>query len=242
MGAQRLISLEDSFKHVAVIGASGSGKSSRFFVPGIMSLTNQNSLVTDIDGRLFYETAHLKQQQQGYTIKVLNLMNNDNSDQFNPLRHLSLNVNCDKYLNGFFDEVGGQSKGDNSVFLEGGKAIATFALKLLIYEFKNNQSNCPPSFPALYKKVMSLNYETLKNFRGYFIELRKQDMNNVDLNKVFDCLELANKENAKEYSSCLFFAQQALKPLAEEVFDRTMSNDDAIFNSIADRTKKPLFI
>ena len=57
-------------------------------------------------------------------------------------------------------------------------------------------SNCRLAFQR-YTKVMSLNYETLKNFRGYFIELLKQDMNNVDLNKVFDCLELAYKEHAR---------------------------------------------
>ncbi|MEC8678241.1 MAG: type IV secretory system conjugative DNA transfer family protein [Candidatus Margulisiibacteriota bacterium] len=236
LSASRLISLEDSCKHVAIMGGSGSGKSERFFKHGIMSLTDQNALVTDIDGTLYNSTAHLK-EREGYTIKVLDLMDSDESDQFNPLLNLSFDDDGVKYLEGFFKTVDG---GNNKIFVEGGQSIAEFALKLLIYESKQDSNAQPPSLPALYEKVMSLDYKKLTELRDDFKSKSEGDKSNAHLKKLYDLSQLAFKEMTKEYGDHWMFAQLALKRLADRVFQKVTGGEDAIFDSISDSSKKTI--
>lgn len=72
--------------NVACIGASGSGKS-RFFIQPNLAQAQTSCLVTDTKGELLAGCGqHL--DDAGHTIRVLDLVNLDRSDSFNPFAYL----------------------------------------------------------------------------------------------------------------------------------------------------------
>ena len=75
--------------NVLVIGGSGSGKSASFVTPNVTNLLG-SYVFTDPKGELYDKTASYF-RENGYEIKVLNLIQPQNSDGFNPL----LNINTD---------------------------------------------------------------------------------------------------------------------------------------------------
>ena len=81
----------DTHKHrrslnVLVIGGSGAGKSRSYVKPNILE-ANTNYVVTDPKSEVLMATGgYLK--QKGYDIRVLNLVNLEESDGYNPFRYL----------------------------------------------------------------------------------------------------------------------------------------------------------
>ena len=81
----------DTHKHrrslnVLVIGGSGAGKSRSYVKPNILE-ANTNYVVTDPKMEVLTATGgYLK--QKGYDIRVLNLVNLEESDGYNPFRYL----------------------------------------------------------------------------------------------------------------------------------------------------------
>lgn len=68
-------------KNVTVIGGSGAGKSYNFVIPNIMQM-NSDYLVTDPKGEILRKTGTML-KENGYEIRVLNLVEMDKSDYFN---------------------------------------------------------------------------------------------------------------------------------------------------------------
>ena len=72
--------------NVLVVGGSGSGKSASYSIPNAYQMLG-SYVFTDPKGELYDKTAgYLK--ANGYDIKVLNLVNPENSDGYNPLMHI----------------------------------------------------------------------------------------------------------------------------------------------------------
>ncbi len=113
--------------NVLVVGGSGSGKSASYSIPNAFQMLG-SYIFTDPKGELYDKTAGYL-RQNGYEIKVLNLVNPTNSDGYNPLMHISSEIDVDVIANTI---VKGQSA-------EGGKQdpywddMAEMLLKALIY-------------------------------------------------------------------------------------------------------------
>ena len=76
---------------------SGSGKSASYSIPNAFQCLG-SYVFTDPKGELYDKTAgYLK--SQGYDIKVLNLVNPSNSDGYNPLMHISSEIDVDVVAN-----------------------------------------------------------------------------------------------------------------------------------------------
>ena len=76
---------------------SGSGKSASYSIPNAYQCLG-SYVFTDPKGELYDKTAgYLK--QQGYEIKVLNLVRPQNSDGYNPLMHISSELDVDVIAN-----------------------------------------------------------------------------------------------------------------------------------------------
>lgn len=73
-------------KHVLVIGTSGSGKSTRYVLPNIVTLSDLGAsmVLTDTKGELYKLTAKYL-EKKGYEVKAFNLVNLACSDRWNPL-------------------------------------------------------------------------------------------------------------------------------------------------------------
>ena len=83
--------------NVLVVGGSGSGKSASYSIPNAFQQLG-SYIFTDPKGELYDRTAgYLK--QNGYEIKVLNLVKPQNSDGYNPLMHISSEIDVDVIAN-----------------------------------------------------------------------------------------------------------------------------------------------
>ena len=83
--------------NVLVVGGSGSGKSASYSIPNAYQMLG-SYVFTDPKGELYDRTAgYLK--QHGYEIKVLNLVRPQYSDGYNPLMHISSEIDVDVIAN-----------------------------------------------------------------------------------------------------------------------------------------------
>ena len=113
--------------NVLVVGGSGSGKSASYSIPNAYQMLG-SYVFTDPKGELYDKTAgYLK--QNGYKIKVLNLVHPQFSDGYNPLMHISSNIDVDVIANTI---VKGQ-KSDSSTSDPFWDDSAEMLLKALIY-------------------------------------------------------------------------------------------------------------
>ena len=83
--------------NVLVVGGSGSGKSASYSIPNAYQMLG-SYVFTDPKGELYDRTAgYLK--ANGYEIKVLNLVRPQYSDGYNPLMHISSEIDVDVIAN-----------------------------------------------------------------------------------------------------------------------------------------------
>ena len=83
--------------NVLVVGGSGSGKSASYSIPNAYQMLG-SYIFTDPKGELYDRTAgYLK--KHGYEIKVLNLVKPQYSDGYNPLMHISSEIDVDVIAN-----------------------------------------------------------------------------------------------------------------------------------------------
>ena len=83
--------------NVLVVGGSGSGKSASYSIPNAYQLWGAY-VFTDPKGELYDRTAGYL-RQNGYKIKVLNLVHPQYSDGYNPLMHISSEIDVDIIAN-----------------------------------------------------------------------------------------------------------------------------------------------
>lgn len=98
--------------NVAVIGGSGAGKTFYYVIPNLLQ-ANTNYVVVDPSGELLLGTAQCL-KNMGYAIKVINLVDMEASDGYNPFSYCKEVVEFEKVVNIFWQATGDKnaSKGD----------------------------------------------------------------------------------------------------------------------------------
>jgi type IV secretory pathway TraG/TraD family ATPase VirD4 len=82
----RRITPQESFKNLALVAPTGSGKTTRYVIPNLLVLQG-SAVVTDPSGEIYRATAgHLK--KQGFKVEVLQPADAMRSRHFNPLTYL----------------------------------------------------------------------------------------------------------------------------------------------------------
>lgn len=95
----------DRNKNLVVIGGSGAGKTFRFVKPNLIQMNCSNIVVDPKDhlaektGKLFIEN--------GYQVKVLDLVNMTNTDGFNPFRYVETENDLNRMLTVYFNNTRG---------------------------------------------------------------------------------------------------------------------------------------
>jgi type IV secretory pathway TraG/TraD family ATPase VirD4 len=90
VNGKKRITIKQALTHTLVVGKSGIGKTSSFFLPNLLKARNQSFVVTDLDGAMFKASSgHLK--KQGYDIQVLNFEAVQKSAFFNPISFCTTN-------------------------------------------------------------------------------------------------------------------------------------------------------
>ena len=113
--------------NVLVVGGSGSGKSASYSIPNAFQMLG-SYVFTDPKGELYDKTAgYLK--SNGYDIKVLNLVNPENSDGYNPLMHIQSEIDVDVIANTIIKGQDSDGKGSDPFWDNNAEML----LKSLIY-------------------------------------------------------------------------------------------------------------
>ena len=101
---ERLTS-EHSYAHLALIAATGAGKTSTFVIPNLLTLDNCSFLVTDPSGEIFRSTSGAL-RQKGYEIAVFDAEDPSRSLGFNPLHDISTYQEFSEMANVIIDAAG----------------------------------------------------------------------------------------------------------------------------------------
>lgn len=118
-------------RHIAVFGASGTMKSRAVIRNALFQALKQNEsvVVTDPKGELYADTAELY-KQNGYEVKVFNLVNPEHSDSWNCMSDLGGDTLMAQVLTNVI--IGNTSSGKGDHFWDNGEANLLKALVLLI--------------------------------------------------------------------------------------------------------------
>lgn len=152
----------DGHKHrrnlnILVVGGSGSGKTRFFCLPGVLS-ANCSYLITDPKGEILRTVGHLL-IQQGYDVKVFNLIDPSQSDCYNPFRYLRDEKDVLKLIDNLIKNTTPKNASSNDPFWEKAEIALDSALMLYL------MSKARPE---------EQNFETMLYMMG-FADVREED-------------------------------------------------------------------
>jgi len=120
-----------SYQHMAVIGTTGSGKSTKIVIPNIFTLKKSSIVVTDLSGELFNKTSGYM-KKKGYDIQVLNLADIDHSLRYNPLYYIDDSNSIKKLAKLLVSSYNTSSSGDDVFWNSGAEQIIYILISCLI--------------------------------------------------------------------------------------------------------------
>ena len=160
-----------------VIGGSGAGKSFRKSKPDILQM-NGSYVVTDPKGELYRDCAKVL-KEHGYKVRVLNLVNINFSNSYNPFAYIRSEKDILKLVTVLITNTKGDGKSGDDFWQKAERLLYTALIGYLHYEAPENEQN----FSTLIDMINSM--ETREDDEDY--------QNPVDL--MFDALEKKNPDH-----------------------------------------------
>ena len=127
----------DTHKHrrslnVLVIGGSGAAKTRSFVLPNILT-ANTNYVITDPKSEVLLATGgYLK--EQGYDVRVLNLVNLEQSDAYNPFRYLRDEKDVLKLVNNLIQSTTPKGSHESDPFWVKAETALLQAIILMLFQ------------------------------------------------------------------------------------------------------------
>ncbi len=127
----------DTHKHrrslnVLVIGGSGAAKTRSFVLPNILT-ANTNYVITDPKEEVLLATGgYLK--EQGYDVRVLNLVNLEQSDGYNPFRYLRDEKDVLKLVNNLIQSTTPKGSHESDPFWTKAETALLQAIILMLFQ------------------------------------------------------------------------------------------------------------
>ena len=205
--------------NVLVVGGSGSGKSASYSIPNAYQMLG-SYVFTDPKGELYDITAgYLK--QNGYDIKVLNLVNPENSDGYNPLMHITGNIDVDVIAHTIVKGQEAEGKGSDPFWDD----TAEMLLKSLIYYLLATRPPEEQNLASCAELVRAANNNSGSNL---LTELMNELPSDHPARTNYKSIEIASD---KTYSSILTTLQSKLgkfdsKEIAEVTSTNTINFED----------------
>ena len=127
----------DTHKHrrslnVLVIGGSGAGKSRSYVKPNILE-ANTNYVITDPKSEVLLATGGWL-KENGYDIRVLNLVNLEQSDGYNPFRYLRDEKDALRLVNNLIQATTPKESRSNDPFWEKAETALLQAIILMLWQ------------------------------------------------------------------------------------------------------------
>lgn len=207
--------------NVLVVGGSGSGKSASYSIPNAFQMLG-SYVFTDPKGELYDKTAGYL-QKNGYDIKVLNLVNPENSDSYNPLMHIKSNIDVDIIAHTIVKGQEGESKSSDPFWDDSAETL----LKALIYYLISAR---PPEEQNLASCAELVRAANNKNGNSILSELISELPPDNPAVTNYKSIELASD---KTYSSILSTLQSKLSKFDSEEIAEVTSTNTIDFEDIA---------
>ncbi len=152
-------------RHIAVFGASGTMKSRAVIRNALFQALKQNEsvVITDPKGELYADTAELY-KQNGYEVKVFNLVNPEHGDSWNCMSDLEGDTLMAQVLTNVI--IGNTSSGKGDHFWDNGEANLLKALVLLVDQDRHINPE-GKNLPEVYKRLSTTSIQELtRQFDG----------------------------------------------------------------------------
>lgn len=199
--------------NVLIVGGSGSGKSASYSIPNA-HLGLGSYIFTDPKGEIYDTTAGYL-REQGYEIKLLNLVNPESSDSYNPIFHVQSQLDVDIIASTI---VKGQ-KAESSTADPYWDNMSELLLKALIYYLLATRPPEEQNLASCAELVRAANNNGDSNLLSDLINKLPYD-HPARMN--FKSVELASE---KTYSSILSSLQSSLGKFdSKEIADVTSTN------------------
>lgn len=139
-------------RHIAVFGASGTGKSRGFIRPALFNIIQrgESAIITDSKGELYADTAELF-RQHGYEVQVFNLVNPEHGDSWNCMSDLGGDTLLAQVLTNVI--IGNTSSGKTDHFWDNGEGNLLKAL-ILYVDLDPTRSPEEKNLPAVYEMLI----------------------------------------------------------------------------------------
>ena len=225
--------------NVLVVGAPGRYKSRGFVRPNIMQL-HSSFVVTDPKGELYYDTKTML-QNNGYDVKVLNLVDMQNSNSYNPFHYVKKDEDVLEMINCFMRNT--RPKEINSTgdpFWEDAEKALLMAVCFYIWhELPVSERN----FATLAKMIVKgeekeEDYQRVQTeLDGIFEDLAVQKPNHIAVQQ-YKMYKLANSKTAQ---GVLITASSRLAPFNISAIAGITESDDMEVEKMG-YTKSALFV
>lgn len=191
----------DSKKHrrslnVLVIGGSGAAKTRSYVLPNVLE-ANTNYVITDPKSEVLLATGrYLK--DKGYDVRVLNLVNLEESDGYNPFRYLRDEKDVLKLVNNLIQATTPKESKSSDPFWEKSETALLQAIILMLFqEAPEYEQNFSMVMKVLeYAEVKEDDEEHVSPLDMLFAKLEKEKPNSVAVRQ-YKVFKLAAGKTAK---------------------------------------------
>ena len=215
--------------NVLVVGGSGSGKSASYSIPNASQLLG-SYVFTDPKGELYDKTAGYL-RQNGYKIKVLNLVHPQYSDGYNPLLHIASEIDVDIIANTIVKGQKTEGGGSDPFWDDSAEML----LKALIYYLMATRPDEEQNLASCAELVRAANSNGGSNL---LTELMSQLPYDHPARMNYKSIEIAPE---KTYSSILSTLQSKLGKFDSKEIAELTSTDTIDFEQIGNE-KTALYV
>ena len=206
--------------NVLVVGGSGSGKSASYSIPNAYQCLG-SYVFTDPKGELYDRTAGYL-REKGYKIKVLNLVHPQFSDGYNPLMHISSEIDVDVIANTIVKGQKTEGGGSDPFWDDSAETL----LKALIYYLMATRPEQEQNLASCAELVRAANSNGGSNL---LTELMSQLPYDHPARMNYKSIEIAPE---KTYSSILSTLQSKLGKFDSKEIAELTSTDTIDFEQI----------
>ena len=172
-------------KNVLVIGGSGSGKTRYFVKPNIMQM-HSSYVITDPKGILIHDMGKML-MDNGYKIKVFDLINRDKSDHYNPFVYLRTADDILKLINNMITNTNTSNKSSNDFWEKSEIAFLEAIFGFILFEGAKEEKNIATVMDLIrlaevkeddenYMSVLDIMFEELKNENPDHFAVKQYDI------------------------------------------------------------------
>lgn len=223
--------------NILIIGGSGSGKTRFYVKPNLMQL-HSSYVITDPKGSLIKECGKML-ENAGYKIKVFNLINMKQSDNYNFFNYIHDEKDILKLITNLITNTNGKENKNGGDFWEKAETALLQALfAYVVFEGLPSEKNINTVMELLRMAEVREDDEDFKSPLDILFEELKAENPEHFACKQYDLFKLAAGKTAK---SILVSVGVRLSPFNIPVFSKLLSDDTIQLDTIGDE-KTALFI